>query len=276
MYWETIPDIFVQVVSDSMSRNWFKRILRTLHLCDNAKLDNTNKFCKLRPMIMDLNNKYLKHSFNGENKSIDESMIPYFDTHGSRQRINNKSICVGYKFWVLAETYGYVIQFETYQGAKVGKLITSQTRWSLGEKVVLDLIESLLKGVSFHVYMDNYFTSLHLLVHLGEHNIHATRDLPQKDLAKCDIRKQFEKKARSYTGQKTSTNKYSKKVTVDGWNDKRAVYLASNCPSSVPAKSIRRWKKVERKYIQINQPSFIVGTKIWVLWIEWIKTWLSI
>ena len=94
-------------------------------------------------MIKGLNNKFLKHSFNDENKSIDESMISYFGTHGSRPRINNKPICVGYKFWVLAEAYGYVIQFEPYQNAKVDRQIASQTRWGLGEKIVLDLMECL-------------------------------------------------------------------------------------------------------------------------------------
>ena len=47
-------------------------------------------------MINELNKKILKFSFNGENKSIDESMIPYYGTHGSRQQINNKPIQVGY------------------------------------------------------------------------------------------------------------------------------------------------------------------------------------
>ena len=98
MYWETTPDAVVQTVSDSMSRNEFERILRNLHLCDKTKLDNTDKFCKLRPVIKDLNNKILKHSLNSQNKSIDESMIPYFGTHGSRQRINIKPIRTGYKF----------------------------------------------------------------------------------------------------------------------------------------------------------------------------------
>ena len=106
------PNKFVQAVSKSMSQNEFERILRNLHLYDNTKLVNTDKFCKLQPMIKDLNNKFLKHPFNSENKSINKSMIPYFDTHGSRQRINNKPICVGHKFWILAEVYGYVIQFE--------------------------------------------------------------------------------------------------------------------------------------------------------------------
>ena len=84
MYWETTHDTFIQAVSDSMSRNEFERIPQNLHLCDNTKLDNADKFCKLRPMIKDLNKFFLKHSFNGANKLIDESMIPYFGTHGSR------------------------------------------------------------------------------------------------------------------------------------------------------------------------------------------------
>ena len=138
MYWENTSDTFVQDVSDSMSRNDFERILRNFHLCDNTKLDNTDKFCKLRLMIKDLSKIFLKHSFNGEDKPIDESMIPYFDTHGSRQRINNKPIRIAYKFGVLAEAYCYVIQFELYQSAKIGKKIVSQTRWCLGEKFVLD------------------------------------------------------------------------------------------------------------------------------------------
>ena len=55
MYWETTHDTFIQAVSDSMSRNEFERIPQNLHLCDNTKLDNADKFCKLRPMTKDLN-----------------------------------------------------------------------------------------------------------------------------------------------------------------------------------------------------------------------------
>ena len=78
-------------------------------------------------------------------------MIPSFGTHDSKQRINNKPIRVGYMFWVLAEANGYVIQFEPYQGAKVGKPVASQRGWGLGEKVVLDSIECFPQGVSYHV-----------------------------------------------------------------------------------------------------------------------------
>ena len=35
MYWETTPDTFVQARSDSLPRNTFERILRSLFLRDN-------------------------------------------------------------------------------------------------------------------------------------------------------------------------------------------------------------------------------------------------
>ena len=50
-------DTFFQVVSDSMSRNELEHILHNLHLFENTKLDNNDKFCKIRPMINDLNKK---------------------------------------------------------------------------------------------------------------------------------------------------------------------------------------------------------------------------
>ena len=82
-------------------------------------------------MINDLNKrllKLLKFTFNWENKPVDQSMISYYATHGSRLRKNNKPIRVGCNIWVIAEAYDYVIQFEPYQGVKKGKHVASFTK----------------------------------------------------------------------------------------------------------------------------------------------------
>ena len=42
--------------------------------------------------------------------------------------MNSKRIRVLYKIWVVAEAYGYVIQFELYQGVQKGKQIGSCTK----------------------------------------------------------------------------------------------------------------------------------------------------
>ena len=72
-------------------------------------------------------------------------MIPYYGTHDSRKRINIKSIQEEYKIWVLvAEAYGYVVQFKSYQSAKKQKQVASSTKWGLGKYVALRLMDGWL------------------------------------------------------------------------------------------------------------------------------------
>ena len=133
-----------------------------------------------------LNKIYLEPSFSAYDKYIDESVAPYFGAHGSHQKINNKPICVGYKILVLENSMD-MLQFDPYQGAQTGKQIASKTRWGLDEMVLLCLMGSLLSKVNYDVFMDNYFTSFRLLMHLGAHDIRATVVLNKKNLSNCII-----------------------------------------------------------------------------------------
>ena len=74
--------------------------------------------------------------------------------------------------------------------------VFSSTKWRLGENVVLQLMECLTPSVSFDILMDNYFTSFHLLTHLGVNNIRAIRVLNKNRLRKSTIigDKQLQKK----------------------------------------------------------------------------------
>ena len=122
MYWENLPDVHNESVSDAMSRNRFDAIMQNLHLCDNENPDPNDKMWKIRPLYNMINQRCLRYAPFASDLSIDESMIPYYGRNNSKQRIANKPVRIGYKMWVLAETLGYVIQFDTYQGAKFGKV----------------------------------------------------------------------------------------------------------------------------------------------------------
>ena len=134
--------------------------------------------------------------------SVDESMIPYYGGNCSKQRIQNKPVRVGYKMWVLAESFGYVVQFDPYQGAKLGASHrSSPVSWGLGETLVLSLLDVLPAGVSF----DNFFTSLRLLQHLGSNNIRASGIVNQNRLTDCPVmrKKELEKSERGFSDQRT-------------------------------------------------------------------------
>ena len=92
---------------------------------------------------------------------------------------------------------------------KYSKLSPS-TKWRLGVNVVLQLLmECLTPIVSFETFMDNYFTSFHLITYLGGNNIRATRVLNKNRLRKCTIigDKQLQKKKGSNFEQRTSSKK---------------------------------------------------------------------
>ena len=115
-----------------------------------------------------------------------------------------------YKIWELVgKTYGYVVQFRPYKGAKKGKQVASSTKWGLGESVVLRLMECLTPTFSFNIFMDNYFTSFLLLTHFGVNNIRATAVLIKNGLPKCAIiwDKQLQKNKFGHSEQRTSSKK---------------------------------------------------------------------
>ena len=87
----------------------FERIFQNLNLWETKQLGKQDKFSKVLSAINGLNKSILKFSFIGENESVEESLIPYSGTHGSRQQINKKLIQVLYNIWVLAEAYAYVV-----------------------------------------------------------------------------------------------------------------------------------------------------------------------
>jgi len=97
MYWEKSPDTHNDLVSGAMRRNRFEQIFSYIHFCDNSKLDEHDKFSKIRPLISMLNSRFLIHTPHQQFHSIDESMVPYFGRHGCKQFIRGKPIRFGFK-----------------------------------------------------------------------------------------------------------------------------------------------------------------------------------
>ena len=141
------------------------------------------------------------------------------------------------------------------------------------------MMECLTATVSFDIFMDNYFTSFRLLTHLRVNNIRVTCVLSKNRLLKCTIigNKHLQKKERGYFEQCTSTKKsvqiWLVWLTVVGWNDSSAIYIASSesCEPffnfvPTPNKSfVRCWNKVEKKNSRTTP-------KTWVLSTEWTRT----
>ena len=90
LYWSGSPDTHNEAVSNAMSRNRFREIFSCLHLANNDEI-NEDRYYKVRP-IFDMLNNNLKKYLSANDHSVDESMIPYYGKHGTKQFIRGKPI----------------------------------------------------------------------------------------------------------------------------------------------------------------------------------------
>ena len=77
------------------------------------------------------------------------------------------------------------VQFESHQCVKKVKQLASSTQWRSGENIVLSLMECLLPFVRWHMFINSYFTSFHLLTNLEANNIRAIVVLNKISFCKC-------------------------------------------------------------------------------------------
>lgn len=94
LYWQKQPDVYNELIASSMRGDRFDEIMKFFHAADNTNLLPNDKFAKIQPLLEILNSNFLKYGevFGPVDVSIDESMIPYFGRHPTKQFIRGKPV----------------------------------------------------------------------------------------------------------------------------------------------------------------------------------------
>ena len=104
----------------------------------------------------------------GKEVSIDEAMIPFKGRSSLKQYMPLKPVKRGIKVWARADaSNGYVSAFQVYTG-KSGDTIEQGS----GARVVKDFTQD-LKDTHRHIYFDNYFSSVDLLLDLFRNGLYG-------------------------------------------------------------------------------------------------------
>ncbi|KAK0144629.1 PiggyBac transposable element-derived protein 4 [Merluccius polli] len=163
-FWRRESIFSVPFPATAMSRDQFMAILANLHMSDPAKsaendqkkgTDDYDHLHRVRPLMemIQLNCKAIYHP--RQHLAVDERMW-------------------GLKFFVLAATNGYTIDFKLY----TGKSKTASGK-GLSFDVVAGLIDKGNLGFGYIVYTDNFYTSPLLYRHLRQQGFGACRTYRQ-------------------------------------------------------------------------------------------------
>lgn len=199
---------------------------------------------------MDAMNKQLKqYGFFKEQLTIDEQMLPYYGKLPGKQFTRNKPVKFGYKLWVLSSSDGYPFHLEVY----TGKDVSSSQEYSLGERVVRQLLNT-VENVSHHaLIIDNFFTSYHLLKTLRELGVRATGTIRENAKAPLIDTNAMKKKERGEHDFRVGDGE----VLVVNWNDNKPVFVATNHDTVIPLQKQRRFSQSMKAYVTISQPNVI-------------------
>lgn len=182
-YWSTSSSQHIPWFSAMFTRNRFQSILTFFHMVDTSNLPKpgtrTYDPCARFQVLIEHSNRLAKHYFTPYmSLSVDESMIGTKNHTQLLQYIPKKHHRWGIKLWMLCDaTTHYCINFFVYKGAKGTEKDLVSTK-GLGFTVVTKLLEMgdfLNKG--YHVYADNFFTSISLTQYLYSKNTFFTGTL---------------------------------------------------------------------------------------------------
>lgn len=262
MYWSKGKDMRNDAIYESMRRDRFDNIMKSLHFASEENLDKSDKYSKLRPVISHLQKEFMKQFSPIEPISHDEAMVEYFGHHGCKQSIRDKPIRFGYKVFCHNTPSGYLVAFDPYQGKTYQGDEEMEKQFGKSAASLLNILDKypLSKSLHpYHFYCDNYFTSIALCKELKSRGYNCTGTIRANRLGKdCPLTdvKKFAKMQRGYTEVATA-DLSGDKILLSRWKDNSVVTVASTRFAANPEGTVKRWCKTDKKHVQVPIPHAI-------------------
>lgn len=215
-YWSKSA-LYKNEIKSKLSRNRFELLLRSLHFSDNdANVVTTDRLRKIKPLLEQLNERYMYAIVPGQSVCIDESLVPFRGRLVFRQYIRNKRHKFGTKLYKLCLEHGYTYKTSVYCRKKK----TNQNERA-STQVVFQLMDNLLDRGRI-LYTDNFYTSMELAHKLLDRKTYLTGTLRSNRQQNC--REVVDKRLSKgeFIARESNTG-----VVMMKWKDKRDVLTLS-------------------------------------------------
>ena len=253
-YWSTDPYFSCPVVSSAMSRDNFETIKKNLKYAKVTDNDSNDKAWRVRQIMKIFQKNILSFGIWRSALSIDEMMAKSYARTSMKQFIRGKPVRFGLKFWGLCTADGYLLNFDLYCG-KNSPVCDKLGKCALGSRVVLNLLEPFFAKIAagkislYHLYFDNFFTNLDLVVHLNKLRLKCTGTIRENRVREKNI---INKKSQrgTYT-VKHDVNSGMNYVTV---MDSKLVSVVSTAAGVTPSLPTKRYCSNEKTKIDVQFP----------------------
>nr|XP_045590633.1 piggyBac transposable element-derived protein 4-like [Procambarus clarkii] len=232
MHWQTSRLWHMRTFNVFMTAKRFQHIAQFFHTYNQFAIppNNKNRMIKLSTITY-LTNKFGSYYVPNQALSLDEGTMSWRGRLSFKVYNPNKPDKYGVRLYMLAEAgTGYIIDFEVYSG--VGKTTV---------ETVMGLMRPLLnKG--YHLYMDNYYNSVHLTELLRENGVYTCGTLRLQRGAP----KELQQLAKGKFAVDQTIFRRNDNTFVILWKDKRVVSVITNCHNA-DTQEVQRRKRVKKR-----------------------------
>lgn len=253
-YWSTDPFLSCEVVASAMTRTKFEQIKSKLKYLKSKDNDNNDKGWRVRALIKLFQQNIRKFGIWGTALSVDEMMAKSYARTSLKQFIRGKPTRFGIKFWGLCTADGYLLNLDIYCG-KNSAVGDKLTKCALGSRVVMNLLKPFFemtaagKVSQYHLYFDNFFTNLDLVVHLKKLNLKCTGTVRENRVREKNVINK--KSPRGTYAVKHEQNSGINYITV---MDSKLVSILSTYAGVTPLLPSKRYNSNEKAKIEISFP----------------------
>ncbi|XP_046984410.1 piggyBac transposable element-derived protein 3-like [Schistocerca americana] len=211
----------------------------------SRKSRNYDKLYKICPLINQILINFKEFYAPAKEQAIDECMVKFKERIAFKQYMPQKPIKRGYKIWVRADKLGHNCDFQIYTG-KVEGIVEK----SLGERILRDMCKG-LEGKGYHVYFDNFFTSVSLLQKLKDDRLFACGTIRshRKGLSTLKTDKELQRGECDWSVRSVG-------IACIKWKDKRVVILLSTIDSPVCVEEVSH-KEKDGKITKVPFPKIV-------------------
>ena len=176
-YWSTKSLYHGLWARSVMSRDRFKSLMAMLHVVDPATEEAGGKLRKLKSFLDYFKGRCKSLYQPTQNVAVDERMVKSRHRSGIWQYIKDKPTKWGIKLWVVADSAnGYTFDFDVYVGRDPNRELSEH---GLGYDVVMKLMQPLLEQ-GYHLYIDNFYTSVPLVTDLFRLGVGTTGTISER------------------------------------------------------------------------------------------------
>lgn len=253
MYWSASTKC--SAVTDVMSVNRFDQIKRSIHFNNNLEMPkrgepNYDKLYKVRPLVDSVTEKCNRLE-QEEHQSLDETIIPTKVKSSLKQYVPNKPHKWGIKVFTRAGSSGLVYHIEIYQGQ------TSNTDGKV-ENVIRRMSSGIPNDLNHKLFMDNWFTTLSMMITLKERGIFVTGTIRSNRLKGGEKLLKTNKELQNQErGSMDSIVDANSGISLIKWLDNGVVCVATSHIGTKCHDTVRRWSNKQKEHMEINIPEAI-------------------